>query len=481
MTHYKFTKGNFTEAELEAAIIEIFAQEGYEYTDGNTLNRKFEQILLTDDLRDFLATRYAADNLSDTEFSKIINRLEHINATPLYTGNRTTFRLVNEGFDLIRDNINSVALHVDYIDYDEPQNNRFRVVNQYSVQGEHLRRPDLLVFVNGIPIAICEFKSAVNEDTTIHDAWEQICVRYCRDIPKLMKYTFLSVISDGANTKLGSIFTPYAYYYAWNKANDKDKVANGISSLFTMIKGAFAKNRLIPLLRDFIFYPDNSNKDEVIVCRYPQYFAATKMLANIKEHLRPQGDGKGGTYFGATGCGKTYTMLFLSRLIALRDNSVFKNPTIIIITDREDLDTQTAKLFVTAKKYLHDDDVRSIENRHDMEITLKNRASGGVYIITIQKFCEKTGLLSNRNNIICISDEAHRTQTGIGAKLKRTDKGVFTTYGFAYYLRNGFPNATYVGFTGTPIDETLAVFGGVVDSYTMKESSDDGITVRISY
>ena len=481
MTHYKFTKGNFTEAELEAAIIEIFAQEGYEYTDGNTLNRKFEQILLTDDLRDFLATRYAADNLSDTEFSKIINRLEHINATPLYTGNRTTFRLVNEGFDLIRDNINSVALHVDYIDYDEPQNNRFRVVNQYSVQGEHLRRPDLLVFVNGIPIAICEFKSAVNEDTTIHDAWEQICVRYCRDIPKLMKYTFLSVISDGANTKLGSIFTPYAYYYAWNKANDKDKVANGISSLFTMIKGAFAKNRLIPLLRDFIFYPDNSNKDEVIVCRYPQYFAATKMLANIKEHLRPQGNGKGGTYFGATGCGKTYTMLFLSRLIALRDNSVFKNPTIIIITDREDLDTQTAKLFVTAKKYLHDDDVRSIENRHDMEITLKNRASGGVYIITIQKFCEKTGLLSNRNNIICISDEAHRTQTGIGAKLKRTDKGVFTTYGFAYYLRNGFPNATYVGFTGTPIDETLAVFGGVVDSYTMKESSDDGITVRISY
>ena len=337
------------------------------------------------------------------------------------------------------------------------------------------------MFVNGIPIAICEFKSAVNEDTTIHDAWEQIAIRYCRDIPKLMKYTFLSVISDGANTKMGSIFTPYAYYYSWNKANDHDKVANGISSLFTIIKGAFAKDRLIALLRDFIFYPDDSHKDEAIVCRYPQFFAATKMLANIKAHLRPAGDGKGGTYFGATGCGKTYAMIFLSRLIALRDNALFPNPTIIIITDREDLDTQTAKLFVTAKKYLHDEDVRSIENREDMEKTLKDRASGGVYIITIQKFCEKTGLLSSRNNIICISDEAHRTQTGVGAKLKKTDKGVFTTYGFAYYLRNGFPNATYVGFTGTPIDETIAVFGGVVDSYTMKESSDDGITVRIAY
>ncbi len=481
MSDYKFIKGNFTEAQLEEAIIELFQAEEYDYTDGNTLRRDDEEILLKDDLRDFIATRYANENLSETEMTKIMNRLEHINAAPLYIGNRAAFWLINEGFDLQRDDASAVALHVDFIDFDEPGNNHFRVVNQYSVQGERLRRPDLLVFVNGIPVSICEFKSAVNEDTTIHDAWEQIAIRYCRDIPKLMRYTFLSVISDGANTKMGSIFTPYAYYYSWNKANDHDKVANGISSLFTMIKGAFAKDRLIALLRDFIFYPDDSHRDEVIVCRYPQFFAATKMLTNIKDHLRPAGDGKGGTYFGATGCGKTYAMLFLSRLIALRDNALFRNPTIIIITDREDLDTQTAKLFVTAKKYLHDEDVRSIENREDMEKTLKDRASGGVYIITIQKFCEKTGLLSSRNNIICISDEAHRTQTGVGAKLKKTDKGVFTTYGFAYYLRNGFPNATYVGFTGTPIDETIAVFGGVVDSYTMKESSDDGITVRIAY
>lgn len=174
-------------------------------------------------------------------------------------------------------------------------------------------------------------------------------------------------------------------------------------------------------------------------------------------------------------------MLFLSRLIAQRDNEAFNNPTIIILTDREDLDTQTSELFVTATKYLHEEDVRSIESRDDMEKTLKGRPSGGVYITTIQKFCEKTGLLSKRSNIICISDEAHRTQTSIGAKLKKTDKGVFTTYGFGYYLRTSFPNATYCGFTGTPIDETIAVFGDVVDSYTMKESSDDGITVRIAY
>ena len=476
---YHFTKGKFTEAELEKAIIELCEQQGYTYVCGEDMHRKYEDILLLDDLRSYLTSRY--QGLSDTEMLKIINKLNLINATPLYLGNREAFRLVNEGFDLARDDISKVALHIDYINYDEPDKNIFKVVNQYSVQGEHLRRPDMLLFINGIPVAIFEFKTAIEEDTTIYDAWKQITIRYCRDIPKLMKYCFLSVISDGANTRMGSIFTPYEYYYAWNKANDTDTVANGISSLFTMIEGAFAKDRVVALLRDFVFYPDDSPKNEAIVCRYPQFFGARKMLENIKLHLHPDGDGKGGTYFGATGCGKTYTMLFLSRLITQRDNETFNNPTIVIIADREDLDTQTSELFVTATKYLHEKDVRSIETREDLAKTLGDRPSGGVYITTIQKFCENTGLLSERSNIICISDEAHRTQTGVGSKLKKTDKGVFTTYGFAHYLRTSFPNATYCGFTGTPIDETIAVFGDVVDSYTMKESSDDGITVRIAY
>lgn len=478
---YEFVRGQFTEAQLEAAIIELFQQQGYIYVHGEKIHRQYEDILLEDDLRSFLQERYAHEGLSETEIQKIINQLTLIPASPLYEGNRAAFWLVNEGFALQRDDLSKVALHIDYIDFDHPENNIFKVVNQYSVQGERLRRPDMLVFINGIPVAIFEFKSAINEDANVHDAWEQITIRYTRDIPKLMKYCFLSVISDGANTKMGSIFTPYPYYYAWNKANDKDKVSNGVSSLFTMIEGAFAKDRVTKLLRDFVFYPDDSKKSEAIVCRYPQFFAANKMLSNIKQHLRPSGDGKGGTYFGATGCGKTYTMLFLSRMIALRDPDTFNNPTIVIIVDREDLDTQTAELFATAKKYLHESDVRSIESRTDLAKTLKDRPSGGVYITSIQKFCEKIGLLSDRSNIICISDEAHRTQTGVGAKLKKTDKGVFTTYGFAKYLRDSFPNATYCGFTGTPVDETIAVFGDVVDSYTMKESSDDGITVRIAY
>ena len=493
-----FIRGQFTEAQLEEAIISLFQEQDYKYVHGETIHRGFDEILLKDDLQAYLANHYP--DLTAAETKKVISRLENIPSAPLYIGNRETFLLVNEGFDLVRDDPSKIALHINYINFEEPDKNVFKVVNQFSVQGDRLRRPDLLLFINGIPVAVFEFKSAIKENTTIYEAWEQITIRYCRDIPKLMKYCFLSVISDGANTKMGSVFTPYEYYYAWNKINETEKVSNGIAALLTMINGAFSQERVVAILRDFVYYPDDATKVIAIVARYPQFFAAQKMFKNIKDHLKPNGDGKGGTYFGATGCGKTYTMLFLSRLLALRDRDTFKNPTMVIITDREDLDRQTSELFVSSKRYLHENNVRSIESRSDLQKALgveisefarvaeepvdysvTGAESGGVFLTTIQKFCESTGLLSNRENIICISDEAHRTQTGVGSKLKRTDKGVFTTFGFAKYLRDSFPQATYCGFTGTPIDETIAVFGEVVDSYTMKESSDDGITVRIAY
>lgn len=205
---YQFTKGKFTEEQLEQAIIELFTQQGYTHAYGEKLYRKYEDILMVDDLRHYLEKRYQSAGLSEVEMQKIVNKLKLISATPLYAGNKEAFWLINEGFDLQRDAPAKVALHIDFINFDYPECNIFKVVNQYSVQGERLRRPDLLVFINGIPVAICEFKSAISEETTIHDAWKQICIRYARDIPKLLKYCFLSVISDGANTRLGSIFTP---------------------------------------------------------------------------------------------------------------------------------------------------------------------------------------------------------------------------------------------------------------------------------
>ncbi len=475
-------QGKFTEEELEKAIISLFQdRQQYDYTYGEDIHRDFKEVLLKDDMASFIKGAYADQDLTDTELEKIISRMELIPEDPLYEGNKAAFKLFTEGFDLIRDDAAQPAIHVNYIDFDEPENNIYRIINQYSVQGSKLRRPDMLLFINGVPVGIFEFKTAIEEDKTIYDAWLQIRNRYNRDIPNLMKYCFLSVITDGANTKMGSIFTPYEYYYAWNKVEDEDAVSSGIKSLITMIDGAFNKRRVTAILRDFILYPDNSSKDEAIVCRYPQFFGAYKMLENIKKHMRPAGDGKGGTYFGATGCGKTYTMLFLARMMITHDEDTFNNPTVIVIVDRDDLDSQTGEKFVNAKNFLRQEDVRSIENRQDLHDTLYEKPGGGVYITTIQKFCESIGCLSERSNIICLSDEAHRTQTGVGSYLKMTKDGAYTKFGFAKYLRDSFPNATYCGFTGTPIDETISVFGDVVDSYTMQQACEDGITVKIAY
>lgn len=472
-------KGRFAEDDLEKAIVALLCEQGYEHVEGKGIHRRFEDVLLEGDLRAFLSRRHP--DLTEAEMDRVVDRLRNIPAAPLYAGSRETFLLVNEGFSLAREGQGRAAAHVCYIDFDRPGNNSFKVVTQFEVRGERLRRPDLLLFINGMPVAIFEFKTAVEENKTTHDAWEQICGRYCRDIPKLMRHCFLAVVSDGANTKMGSVFTPYEYYYPWNKANDEERVSSGIPALLTMIKGAFAKDRVLAILRDFVCYPDDGAKNVPVVARYPQFFAANRMLDSIRAQMGSGGAGKGGTYFGATGCGKTHIMLFLARLLALRDRETFGNPTIVVIADRDDLEAQTAELFAASKRYLHETNVRSIESRRDLAAALGGSASGGVFVTTVQKFCAETGLLSERRNIICISDEAHRTQVKLGPKLKQTENGVFTTYGFAKYLRDGLPNATYCGFTGTPIDETIFVFGDVVDAYTMQEATDDGITVRIAY
>jgi type I restriction enzyme R subunit len=254
---------------------------------------------------------------------------------------------------------------------------------------------------------------------------------------------------------------------------------DGIDAMFTLIQGMFNRKRLRDIIQNFIYLPDSSKKNEKIVCRYPQYYAAVKLFENIKSHQKPLGDGKGGTYFGTTGCGKSYTMLYLSRL--LMRSTHFASPTIIIITDRTDLDDQLSVQFTNAKGFVGDESIISVESRTHLLELLQGRNSGGVFLTTIHKFTEDTRLLTDRTNVICISDEAHRSQTNLDQKVVVTEHGVKKTFGFAKYLHDSLPNATYVGFTGTPIDATIDVFGDIVDAYTMNESVKDEITVRIVY
>lgn len=474
---------HFNEHALEMSIMELFRQEGYIYTNGEEIHKEVSDVLLRDDLRAYLRGRYGEAGITPLEIERAVAKLTANVGFSLYENNLHTYRLMVEGFSLKRDDSSLPDLYVEPIDFGEKSlsNNIFRVVNQLEIKGAETRIPDGIVYVNGLPVVVLEFKSAVKEETTIMDAYRQLTVRYRRDIPELFKYNAFVVISDGVNNKYGSLFAPYDFFYAWRKVHAEERALDGINSLKTMMQGLFRRERLLSVLKDFVFFPDSSKDERKVVCRYPQFFAAHKLFENIRLHskLRPDGDGKGGTYFGATGCGKSITMLFLSRM--LMRSREFASPTIVLITDRTDLDDQLSKLFGTAKRFIGDECVVEVESREKLREHLAGRTSGGVFLTTIHKFTEDTSLLSERANIICISDEAHRSQTNLSLQVRQTDKGVKRNYGFAKYLHDSLPNATYVGFTGTPIDATIDVFGEVVDAYTMTESVADGITRRIVY
>lgn len=472
---------SFNEHALEMSIIELLQNKGYIHQTGSELLREKSEVLIVDDLKEYLSTRYASDELTESEIDSIILSLRTVGGT-LYESNKTVMSMIIDGFVFNREDRNKKDIFIELINYGEPEKNIFKIVNQLEIEGYNyqLRIPDGIIYVNGFPVVVLEFKTAIQENTTIMDAYTQLTVRYQRDIPEIFKYNAFVVISDGANSKYGSLFTPYEFFYAWRKVHDDDKEMDGINSLFTMIDGLFVQDRLLAVIKNFIYFPDASDKNTKVVCRYPQFFATNNLYENVKAHMKPHGDGKGGTYFGTTGCGKSYTMLFLTRMIM--KSSYFKNPTILIITDRTDLDDQLSKQFVASKQFIGDNNVISIESRDKLLEELQDKPSGGVYLTTIQKFTEDTQLLTDRYNVICISDEAHRSQINLDMKVKVTDKGVNKTYGFAKYLHDSLPNATYIGFTGTPIDATVEVFGDIVGHpYTMTEAVKDEITVNLVY
>jgi type I restriction enzyme R subunit len=485
----------FTESQLEKAFISLLQEEKMTHLVGAQVRQAeyqgtsepetvyghivSEKVLIIEDLKSYLRTNYATENITDNEIDSIVRDLERLPSSDLYETNKVIMKMVCDGFLLKREDRSQKDFYVQLIDYSDEDKNTYKIVNQLAIKGYEMRIPDLILYINGLPLVVFEFKTAIQENVTIHNAYVQLTTRYKKDIPELFKYNAFCVISDGVNTKAGSFFAPYEFFYAWRKIEGMIKEVDGIDAMFTLIQGMFNRTRLRDIIQNFIYLPDSSKKNEKIVCRYPQYYAARKLFENIKLHQRPEGDGKGGTYFGTTGCGKSYTMLFLSRL--LMKSTYFGSPTIILITDRTDLDDQLSGQFTNAKGFVGDETIVSVESRSNLRELLQGRNSGGVFLTTIHKFTEDTKLLTDRTNIICISDEAHRSQTNLDQKIKVTEKGVTKTFGFAKYLHDSLPNATYVGFTGTPIDATIDVFGEIVEAYTMKESVADEITVRIVY
>lgn len=496
MSKFQNYTGRFCESEYESAFLSYLETEGWSYLAGNNIPRSSKrEVLYIDDMEQFLCK--TNPELTADEIRQILD-------TVRLAGGESDFAALHKVYGWMVNGISFVPKSgqpkmVALIDFEHPERNIFRAVNQFTVeytnngQTEN-RRPDILLFVNGMPLCVIELKNPADANATIYDAWEQINIRYWRDIPHLLHYCPLACISDGVKTRLGTARTPYEHFYAWRRVNDGDKVSTlPFDELETMVKGVYAPARFLEIFRDYIYFQDSEydGDEREIVCRYPQFFAARLLKQSIVKSVKEK-SGKGGTYFGATGCGKTYTMAFLARQLALRCSDVpeIGSPTIVMIVDREELQKQSAKLFTKSKEFLNLGEVSVVENRRTLRQELGARASGGFYICTIQKFCDreddKIGLINNRANIICFSDEAHRTQLEHAKKIqfsKDSDENMraMISKPYAKVLREAFPQATFVGFTGTPIAETYQTFGEEIDRYTMDQAVSDGLTVPIKY
>src|SRR5690606_1547491 len=291
----------FTEAQLEQAFIDLLNQEGIPHVSGKVIQREPEEVVIKDDLRAFLLNQYKEDDLTELEANQIIKELLLLPASDLYESNKTFMKKLSDGFAFKREDRSQKDVWVYLIDYSEENNNTYKIVNQLEIVGSQKRIPDGILHINGLPVVVFEFKTAIEENTTIHDAYKQITVRYKRDIPELFKYNAFCIISDGVNNKAGSLFAAYEFYYAWRRIAGSAGDVEGINSMFTMVEGMLNKNRLRDIIRNFIYFPDTSKKADKILCRYPQYYAARSLFDSIKTARKPNGNGKGGTYFGATG------------------------------------------------------------------------------------------------------------------------------------------------------------------------------------
>jgi len=496
MSKLKEYNGHYCESEFEYTLISFLENEGWSYKPGINIERVYKKDVLNEaELEEFLVKTNI--DLNSEEIEQLIDNIRLVGAESDFATLHKLYGWMVDGVQFTLKNGRSKM--VSLIDFENPENNIFTVVNQFSVEyinnGEKkTRRPDVLLYVNGIPLCVIELKNPADPNATIYDAWEQIYKRYWRDIPHLLHYCPLACVSDGVKTRLGTVRTPYEHFYAWRRVNDGDPISTmPFEETETMIKGVYSPVRFLEIFRDYIYFQDSVyDRDELeIVCRYPQFFATRLLKKSIVKSVVEK-SGKGGTYFGATGCGKTYIMAFLARQLSLRCTDIpeIGSPTIVMIVDRDELQKQGAKLFTKSKEFLNLGEVSIVKNRKHLRKELGARQSGGFYICTIQKFSDrkddKIGLINERQNIICFSDEAHRTQIEHSKKIqfsKDIDNNMkaMISKPYAKVLKEAFPHATFVGFTGTPIAETYQTFGQEIDRYTMDQSVADGLTVPIKY
>ena len=511
---------DFNEDTLEQASLEILQSLGYDYIHGKELSpsaefperESYRDVILKERVRNalFSINKGFPHDALEQAFRQIIA----FNSPSLEENNRYFHNLMVNGIDVSFKEDGNIRTKKTYIiDFENPNNNEFLAVNQFTVVGNENKRPDIVIFVNGIPLVVIELKNASDENVGIEEAYNQIQT-YKKDIQALFNYNAFCILSDGINAKVGTITSNIERYMNWRTVDGEDVAPLTMPQYDVLISGMFPKERLLDIIQNFILFQNDSKdiKDEdgnkigesqvtiKILAGYHQYFAVKKAIEKTRISTAENGDRKIGVIWHTQGSGKSFSMVFYSRNLIKE----FNNPTIVVLTDRNDLDEQLFSTFSKSKDFLGEEakradkrilseedklaNVSSKDNskaKYGLFDLLNGRESGGIIFTTIQKFKPEDGempVLTDRKNVIVIADEAHRSQYGLDAE---TSSEGDIKYGYAKYLRDALPNASFIGFTGTPIEfedkSTPMVFGQYIDIYDMTQAVDDGATVKIYY
>ena len=467
----------FNEETLEKITMEILEELEYECINGYEMERTdFSKVILEEDLKE--AIRKINSNVSEEELMEVLRQIKNLEHNNTILNNKQFTKYLLEGVPVpINENGETRYKTIKIVDFDNISNNTFKAINQYTIIEHSEKRPDIIIFVNGLPLVVVELKSTVREEVKLIDGYNQLKGYQEVHIPTLFFYNQFMIVSDGVQARAGNITSPWSRFSEWKKIEADDEVTENMPTHKTLFYGMLRKDRLLDIINNYILWSDDSK----ILSAYHQYFGVKKAIKSTEKAIENK-TGKAGILWHTQGSGKSFSMVFYT------GNMIKKlgNPSIVVVTDRNDLDNQLYETFTKCSNYLKQDPVQ-IENREDLNDKLDNRKSGGIFFTTLQKFEEETGLFSNRDDILVLVDEAHRSHYGIDATIKfdKEKMKAYKKYGTAKYLHEAFPHATYIGFTGTPVEtkdkSTSNVFGDVIDTYDMTQAIMDGATVPIMY
>lgn len=470
----------YTESNYEESVIELFQKMGYEYIYGPNIERNFQSPLYDDVFENSLLN--INRNLPYEAIVEAINKLKNIeNGELVYKNHIFTDYLQNGITVSYFDGGEEKSSIVYLVDYNTPCNNSFIVSNQWTFKENSEKRPDIILFINGLPLVLIELKSPSREETDASEAYRQLR-NYMKEIPSMFIYNAICVMSDQITNKAGTITSGEDRFMKW-KTVDGSYENTQFADFDTFFEGMFQKERLLDIIKNFICFSNDGKNKIKILAGYHQYFAVKKAIISTRNATVT--DGKGGVFWHTQGSGKSLSMVFYAHLL----QKALENPTIVVITDRNDLDDQLFNQFAKCKDFLRQTPIQA-ESREHLRNLLDGRQANGIIFTTMQKFEEYDKALSERRNIIVMADEAHRGQYGLSEKIKMElnedgEEIATKVIGTARIIRNSLPNATYIGFTGTPISSkdrsTREVFGDYIDIYDMTQAVEDDATRPVYY